>query len=149
MNDILQLKRINDKEPIQSDIPCINADSLAGIISYIISHLYIDNGPSIKLKGTIFQSDVPGPDDRDKIWVRTEFPYSVNYFIDGQYRSLYFNGWQINSPFLSDDIIQELNVPGLTLLSSTQLEKYGIVDTVADATERLRWFIYNPDPITV
>lgn len=151
MNNLLPLVPINPNEPLPYGSSCgISNEVFIALLKALSEHFAVDAGPTVQNRQFIFTNNVPGPEDRDKVWVKLTEPYAVGYFINGEYQMDYgMMGFPVNSPFLYDPAIVERNIEGLQEISGTQLIKYGITDTKSGADERLHWFIFKPSPISV
>lgn len=139
----LRLEEKKDLEPIGS------WESLCKDPSTFIAELCrrIIAVGGVSTAGLVVSDTVPPASDRGKVWVKTSWPYGIGKTIEGSYRMDYgLSGYPVNIPFLSAEI-RPLKT-GLSELTSSQLNNYGIQDTVSTAPQRMRWYIFNPPVIT-
>lgn len=97
----------------------------------------------------IIKSDKkPLASDRGKLWVKTSWPYAIVSLIDGEYKADYgISGLVPNTPFLHAEFAPAKDY--IRILDATELTDYGITDTKQDASQRMRWHIFEPPAITI
>lgn len=94
----------------------------------------------------IISDKVPTSKERRKIWIKTSWPYGIGYVIEGSYQMDYgMTGLPVNIPFLHTEFQNTLGF--VRILSSSELEGYGIADTNTSAPNRMRWYIFQPPQI--
>jgi len=100
---------------------------------------------------SLYQSqDIPPVTERDKIWVKTSWPYGIGIFIDGQYQMDYgASGMVPNTPFLSPLSRFTPNPGNVNLMSDQQIADYGMQNTSGNPATRMRWWIFEPEAIEV
>lgn len=96
----------------------------------------------------IKSSNKPSAKDRGKLWIKESWPYAIVSIIDGEYRADYgLSGLTPNVPFLH--IPFEPALEYVSIITTSDLVKYGIADTNSEATNRMRWHIFEPPTINI
>ena len=142
MNEVIA--EINkDIEPIPEDFKSL-CESPSALLSFIIKSLSF----SLTSDNNFIKSEEkPTGKDKNLIWIKTGWPYAIGYYIDGEWKMDYsISGFPVNIIFLHPPInpLKE----GITMLTDSVLESYGMGNTVATASARMRWYIFSPNQIT-
>lgn len=146
VSTFLRLVLLNVKEPfLKWEDFCTDPKSLFEAFSqyYAVEAKFLENIPSI-----IISEDVPTPEDRSKIWIKTSAPYGIGILIEGEYQMDYgMQGYPVGTPFLHSSISPLIE--GLTKLTSQEITDYGLTDTVSGAKKRMSWYLFIPPTISV
>ena len=141
VSTFLRLIPLNPIEPFLSwEDYCENPSMLLAKFAelYGVEAKFLSDIPSISISG-----DVPPPEDRSKIWIKTSKPYGIGLMIEGKYQMDYgMNGIPVNTPFLHKDF--NVLFLGLRKLTSQEITDFGLTDTVAGAKKRMAWYIFEP-----
>jgi hypothetical protein len=121
------------------------------LLELVASNLYFEIDQTEDAK--IYVSDnIPPPEKRGSIWIKTSYPYGIGILGDGEWRMDYgMNNFPVGTPFLFNPAEYPAIPGGIRIFSSTDLEKMGIADTETGSavTNRHRWAIFEPDKITI
>lgn len=109
---------------------------------------FLDNLPQV-----IVTAKTPSANDRSKLWIKTSWPYAIGVFIDGEYKFDYgLSGFPVGIPFLYL-FTPAVPIPaGVEEISAADLVLFGMTNTNTDitvATKRKKWYIFQPETVTV
>lgn len=96
----------------------------------------------------IRSNDVPLAKDRNKLWIKTSWPYGIGALIDGVYKMNYaINGYPVGVPFMAYPIVPAQDY--IREMGAQELQDAGITDTKSDAVKRMKWYIFQPPEINI
>lgn len=108
-----------------------------------------------EMSESIFISDdTPPQGEREKLWIKTSWPYGIGKLIAGKYRMDYgMSGFPVNVPFLrSDKSFGTSLPPSLRKLTPEEVLMRGLPrlqDPEGQTTDRHSYYIFSPAEVNI
>jgi hypothetical protein len=98
----------------------------------------------------VVSDKVPPPSDRNKLWIKTSWPYGIGKVIEGFYQMDYgMSGYMPNIPFQQQESLAEPLKGFVRKLTTEEVKNFGLF--LADASKaatRMNWYIFEPEEIS-
>lgn len=115
-----------------------------------LSKRLIVNVTTNNFDNIIISSKTPKAEDRNKIWIKTSFPYGIGFMVDEGYLMDYgLSQYPVRIPFMA---LPEDMIPlklGVSELSESEITQYGIPAIKNTATKPMKWYIFKPEVIKI
>lgn len=141
----LKLVALEGIEPLKTwETFCESPDAL---FKEFASRFAVDAG-DLNTVSIIKSTNIPGPENRSKLWIKTSWPYGIGVAIGGVYQMDWgLSGYPANTPFLHAEIT-DIPGPELIKIPDSDLVSYGITNTVPGAEDRMFWYLFTPPEIS-
>jgi hypothetical protein len=104
---------------------------------------------TIDAESVVISDKVPTSTDRNKLWIKTSWPYGIAKLISGKYQVDYgMTGFPTAVPFQASDSHPNILMDKVRKLSDVEVKEYGLFFADATkATRKMSWYIFEPDDI--
>lgn len=120
-------------------------NSKRAFLAFLASRL-IASVDTNSLSNIVISDTTPRGEDKNKLWVKTSWPYGIGFLGDGEFQMDYsFTGYPVNTPFLHSEILPLRD--NVRKLSDGDITNFGLTNTKTDAKNRMFWYMFTPPSI--
>lgn len=98
----------------------------------------------------VISEKVPEPSERNKLWVKTSWPYGLGKLIEGKFQMDYgMSGMMPNIPFqASSDSFELATRDFVKKLSDVEIKDFGLYSAdESKAKNKMAWYVFEPAEI--